>query len=127
VSFEENQRRRRAAGQVGTAGLLDQIEATNPALREYAERLLADPSVTTDAARATAEIREAIGALRLLNAKRELARLADVLRDDPDHPDTPHRRARLLAVTRYVRDVERSGVVRPRPWAQILTKEEKAR
>lgn len=126
MTFAEDQRRRRAAGRIGTAALLDRLEATNPALREYAEWLLAAPDpVPADPVRASGEVRRAIGAVYLINAKREAARLGAVLADDPDHPDAPRRRERLAAVLRYVRDVERSGVVRPRPWAQLLEREER--
>jgi hypothetical protein len=114
----------RAAGRIGTAALLEHLTATNPILHAYAARLLRAPPLRhEDPVAVLGEIRDAIGALRLLNARRELAQLAAVLRDDPNDPDAEARRGRLLEISRYVRDVERSGLVRPRPWQQLLARE----
>ena len=124
---EEQQRERRAAGQVGTAALLESIGAVDAELRRYAERLLAGgpDDAPTDAIAAVAELRDAILALRLLNARREMARLSAVMADEPDAPAMGRWRERFAELTAYVRDLERSGKVRPRPWAALLEREKR--
>lgn len=123
---EERQRERRAAGHVGTAALLDAIGAVDPELRTYAERILA--AGTEDAlanpVAAVAELRDAILALRVLNARREMARLAAVMAAEPDAPAMGRWRERFAELTAYVRGLERSGKVRARPWQQILARED---
>jgi hypothetical protein len=116
----------RAAGKHATADLLERLEATKPFLLPFAHRLLDAPiAAPADRVAALGEIRDAVGALRLLAARRELADLEAVLRDDPAHPDAAARRGRVLAISRYLRDAERSGRVRPRPWPEILAQETK--
>lgn len=129
MSFEDRQRERRAAGQVGTAALLARTEEVAPQLRVFAERLLAAGPADgpTDPVAAVAELRDAILALRMLNARREMARLSQVMAAEPDAPATGRWRARFAELAAYVRDLERSGKVRSRPWQQILAREERAR
>src|SRR5213595_313347 len=108
---EEQQRERRAAGQVGTAALLESIGAVDAELRRYAERLLAGGAddAPTDAIAAVAELRDAILALRLLNARREMARLSAVMAAEPDAPAMGRWRERFAELMAYVLDLERSG------------------
>jgi len=122
---EEQQRERRAAGQVGTAALLDSVGAVAPELRAYAERILASGTEERlkDPVAAVAELRDAILALRLLNARREMARLQAVMAAEPDAPAMGRWRERFAELMAYVRTLERSGKVRPRPWQQILARE----
>lgn len=121
-SFADRQRGRLAAGKVGTAALLDAVEARSPDLRAYAERLIAR-GPPPDHRGAGRDLVGSIAALRMLNARRELARQLAVLRDDPDHPDAPAWRNRVLEITRWVRDAERSGTVPHHPWARLLAQE----
>lgn len=127
TDFADRQRDRRARGQHGTAALLASLEATTPPLRVDAEgRVLAghDPlDDVHDPVVLTAALRGAIADLRMLNAQRELAQLAAVLRDDPGHPDELARRRRARDLVGWIRDAERCGTVRPRPWARILATE----
>lgn len=124
TTFDDRQRRRRSAGQVGTAALLDRVEAHSPELRQYAERLIAaGPPPSHNPAGTGRELTGAIAALRMLNARRELSRQLAVLRDDPDHPDAPRWRNRVLEITRWVRDAERSGTVPHHPWQRLLQQE----
>lgn len=126
MTFEEQQRRRRAAGEVGTAALLDRLEAGDPHLREYAEWLLGaggGGARRADQVALAAEVRDALLALRMLNARREMARILVFLEDQPDHPAATRWRERVAELTGFVLTLERSGKVRPRPWAQILARE----
>lgn len=122
MTFEDRQRERRAAGKVGTAALLAGMPAAE---RAHAERILAHPmdDGPKDPVALAAEVRDAIGALRMLNAKRELAEVGHFLADQPDHPHARHWRARFVELTGYVRLLERSGAVRPRAWESILARE----
>lgn len=126
VTFEEEQRQRRAAGQTGTATLLDRLEAQAPHLREYAEWLLAAGGAQErrpDQVALAGELRDAILAVRELNARREISEINAFLTDQPDHPAAARWRQRVAELMAYVLEVERSGKVRPRPWAQILARE----
>lgn len=126
MTFDEQQRHRRAAGQVGTAALLDRLEAQDSHLREYAEWLLAaggGDERRRDQVALAAEVRDAILALRMLNARREMARIGVFLADQPDHPAAARWRERMAELTGFVLKAERSGKVKPRPWAQILARE----
>jgi hypothetical protein len=126
VTFDERQRARRSQGQIGTAALLDRIEAANPLLREYAERLLAakiplpDPADTVGG---RAAIRDAMRAVWTLNARREMAQIGAALRDAPEHPDAGRWRERLADLAKLVARLERAGPVRGRPWGSVLREE----
>lgn len=126
MTFERRQQARRAAGQVGTAEVMARLEAQAPALREYAEWITdapGGPTIPTDPIRAASELRDALLALRMLNARREMARILVFLEDQPDHPAATRWRERVAELTGFVLTLERSGKVRPRPWAQILARE----
>lgn len=113
----------RAQGRVGTAALLERL---SPQLREMAQWLVGTtPPEPMGITEGTAAFNQAIVALRLLNARREVAELQEVLAAEPDAPDAAGHRGRMLEVLRYVRDVERSTAVRPRDWDEVLRREAK--
>lgn len=126
MTFERRQQARRAAGQVGTAEVMARLEAQAPALREYAEWITdapGGPTIPTDPIRAASELRDALLALRMLNARREIGALMSVLAEEPTNEQAPAWRARLGELTAFVVTLERSGKVRSRPWGQILERE----
>lgn len=104
-TFEERQRARRASGQHFQAAVLDRCEAQDPALRERGEAILAyEEPRPRSSPEAVAMLRTAFVALRLLNARREIALAGAYLEDNPGDTATQHRIAELLA---YVAQVER--------------------
>ena len=125
-TLEERQRRRSAAGLLTAVAVVDAAYRVSPGLGEVAEKVVDAPiPIERNPIRAAAEIRDGIGAVRMLGAHREIAEIEAVLRDDPDHPDSADRRQRLAQLTAYVGELDRSGCVRPRPWGRILAMEAK--
>jgi hypothetical protein len=88
-----------------TKALLVQIEQRDPRLGEYARRLVAVPAPPSSAATARQELALTAAALRILNARRELAQIAVRLADAPDDAAARSRAADLSA---YINATERN-------------------
>jgi hypothetical protein len=111
---------RRAAGQLGTAALLER----HAHLRLVAERVAPPLHVPRlDPIAAAAELRRTVGALRVLNARRELRRCHEVLRADP--APNPTVVARVAQIGHYLGDLERDGRLPCLPWDALLDAEER--
>lgn len=129
MTFEERQRRRRAAGRSGTARLIEYAMNRDPEMGAYADWLADEPGATSpplDALQGLAELRGAIVAIKILKARREMAALGRVLTEDPTSPNVPRWRARVAELIAALRAFERSAGAGNRPWAQIVAREETA-